>query len=170
MRAVGSSLTRPDAMPKVTGTALYAGDIDLPGQLWLKTVFAGVPHARVRAVQVEAARKAPGVVAVLLAADVPVNEYGLIMPDQPVLCGTGSSAQAELIRWEADHIALIVAETPEQADAAARLVRLEADPLPVLTTIEQAMAADAPALHPYAFRYPYGERNLASNVLLEYNL
>jgi CO/xanthine dehydrogenase Mo-binding subunit len=94
MRAVGSSLPRIDAVAKVTGAALYAGDIDLPGQAWLKVVFAGVPHARITAIDVSAALEMPGVVAVLTAADVPVNEYGLIMPDQPVLCGPGSTPQA----------------------------------------------------------------------------
>ncbi|MFN3980945.1 MAG: hypothetical protein ACK4SA_11240, partial [Caldilinea sp.] len=68
MRAVGSSLPRIDAAEKVTGAGVYAGDIDLPGQAWLKVVFAGTPHARIRAMDVSAARAMPGVVAVLTAA------------------------------------------------------------------------------------------------------
>jgi xanthine dehydrogenase YagR molybdenum-binding subunit len=55
MRAIGSSLPRIDAVDKVTGAAHYPGDIDLPGQAWLKIVFAGVPHARINAVDVRAA-------------------------------------------------------------------------------------------------------------------
>ena len=174
MRATGSSLgaslPRIDAAAKVTGAARYAGDVDLPNQAWMKVVFAGVPHAEINAVDVEAARAAPGVIAVLTAADVPVNEYGLIMPDQPVLCGTGSTEQARTIRWEADHIAVVVAETQAEAEAAARLVKLDATPLPVLTDPFAAMEPDAPLLHPRPFRYPYGERDLNSNVLLEYKL
>ena len=123
MRAVGSSMPRVDAADKVTGTARYPGDIDLPSQAWFKIVFAGVPHARILDMDVSAAEAAPGVIAVLTAKDVPVNEYGLIMPDQPVLCGVGSTAQAEVVRWEADHVALVVAETQAQAEAAAKLVR-----------------------------------------------
>ena len=91
MRAVGSSYPREDALPKVTGTATYPGDIDLPGQAWLKIVFAGVPHAQIHAIDTAAAEAAPGVIAVLTAKDVPVNEYGLAMFDQPVLCGPGST-------------------------------------------------------------------------------
>ncbi len=170
MRAVGSSPTRFDAIPKVTGAARFPGDIDLPGQCWLKIVFAGVPHARVRHVETTAARAAPGVVAVFVAADVPVNEYGLIMPDQPVLCGTGSTRQAEIVRWEADHIAFVVAETPEQAEAAAALVRLECDPLPAVFDPQEALQPGAPVLHPNPFRFPYGERSLDSNLLLEYHI
>ncbi|MCB0050031.1 MAG: aldehyde oxidase, partial [Caldilinea sp.] len=117
MRAVGSSLPRIDAVEKVTGAAVYPGDIDLPGQVWLKIVYAGVAHARIIGVDIAAARAMPGVIAVLTAADVPVNEYGLIMPDQPVLCGVGSTPQAEVVRWEADHVALVVAESEAQAEA-----------------------------------------------------
>ena len=122
MRAVGSSMPRVDAAEKVTGAARYPDDIDLPGQAWLKIVFAGVPHARIRRMDVTAAELAPGVIAVLTAKDVPVNEYGLIMPDQPVLCGLGSSAQAEVVRWEADHVAFVVAETRLQAERAAKSI------------------------------------------------
>ena len=170
MRAVGSSLPRIDAVEKVTGTAVYAGDIDLPGQAWLKIVYAGVAHARIIGVDIAAARAMPGVIAVLTAADVPVNEYGLIMPDQPVLCGPGSTPQAEVVRWEADHVALVVAESEAQAEAAAKAVAIRYEELPVVASIGEALAPDAPILHPNPFRYPYGERNLHSNVLLEYHL
>jgi CO/xanthine dehydrogenase Mo-binding subunit len=170
MRAVGSSLPRVDAAEKVAGTALFAGDIDLPGQLWLQVVFAGFAHGRITAVHTAQAAAAPGVVAVLTAADVPVNEYGLIMPDQPVLCGVGSTPQAELVRWEADHVALVVAESPAQAAAAAKLVKVDYDPLPVLTDPIAAMQSGAPILHPYRFRFPYGERDWSSNVLHAYRL
>jgi CO/xanthine dehydrogenase Mo-binding subunit len=168
--SLGRSLARIDAADKVTGAARYAGDVELPNQAWMKIVFAGVPHAQINAVEVEAARAAPGVIAVFTAEDVPVNEYGLIMPDQPVLCGTGSTEQALTVRWEADHIAAIVAETQAQAEAAAKLVKLDATPLPVLADPFDAMQPGAPILHPRPFRYPYGERELNSNVLLEYKL
>ena len=170
MRAVGSSLPRVDALEKVTGAGIYAGDMDLPGQAWLKIVFAGIPHARIKAMDVSAARAMPGVIAVLTAADVPVNEYGLIMPDQPVLCGLGSTPQAEIVRWEADHVALVVAESKAEAEAAARAISIEYEPLPVITDPFEAMAPGAPPLHPYSFPYPYGERDPQSNVLLEYRL
>jgi CO/xanthine dehydrogenase Mo-binding subunit len=170
MRAVGSSMTRVDAAAKVAGTARFPGDIDIPGQAWLKIVFAGFVHGRIRSVDTTAAEAAPGVLAVLTAKDVPVNEYGLVMPDQPVLCGVGSTPQAELVRWEADHVAFVVAETQAQAEAAAKLVQVDYEPLPIVTDPIAAMQPDAPILHPHAFRYPYGERDLNSNVLRSYLL
>ena len=171
MRAVGSSLPRFDAAEKVTGQAAYPGDIDLPNQAWLKIVFARVPHARILHLDTTRAAAAAGVVAVLTAADVPVNEYGLVMPDQPVLCGLGSTPQAEFVRWEGDKIALIVAETPAQAEAAAGLLDIEYEPLPVITDPEQALAAGAQPLHPHPFsNFPYEERDRQSNLLVTHRL
>ena len=171
MRAVGSSLPRFDAAEKVTGQAAYPGDIDLPNQAWLKIVFARVPHARILRLDTTRAAAADGVVVVLTAADVPVNEYGLVMPDQPVLCGLGSTPQAEFVRWEGDKIALIVAETPEQAEAAAGLLDIEYEPLPVITDPEQALAAGAQPLHPHPFsNFPYEERDRQSNLLVAHRL
>ena len=171
MRAVGSSIPRFDAVEKVTGQAAYPGDIDLPNQAWLKIVFARVAHARVVRLDTTRAAAVEGVVAVFTAADVPVNEYGLVMPDQPVLCGPGSTPQAEVVRWEGDKVALIVAETPAQAEAAARLLDIEYETLPVITDTEQALAADAQPLHPHPFsNFPYEERDRRSNLLVSHRL
>ena len=171
MRAVGSSIQRSDAVDKVTGRAVYAGDIDLPGQAWLAIVYAPAPHAHITHIDTAPALAALGVIAVLTAADVPVNEYGLILPDQPVLCGPGSTAQAQTVRWEADQLAVVVAETAAQAQVAAKLVQVEYTQLPVVTDPVAALAADAPIIHPHPFsRFPYGERDASSNLLLEYHL
>ncbi|MBX3014807.1 MAG: xanthine dehydrogenase family protein [Caldilineaceae bacterium] len=171
MRAVGASISRGDATDKVQGKTAYAGDLDLPGQAWLKIVFAGVPHAQLTAVETAAAAAAPGVIAVLTAKDVPVNEYGLAMYDQPVLCGVGSTRQAERVRWEADQVAVVVAETQAQAEAAAKLVQLTYAPLPLVTDPLVAMQPGAPLLHPDEFNgYPYGVRDRSSNVLHAYRI
>jgi CO/xanthine dehydrogenase Mo-binding subunit len=165
MRAVGSSIPRFDAVDKVTGAAPYPGDIDLPGQAWAKIVFAGLPHARIVRVETGQAEAAPGVLAVLTAKDVPVNEYGLIIFDQPVFCGPGSTPAAERVRWEADRVAVVVAETQAQAEYAAKLVQIEYEPLPVVSDPLLAMQPDAPVLHPDAFPFPFGERDWNSNIL-----
>ncbi len=171
MRAIGSSIQRSDVVDKVTGRAAFAGDIDLPGQAWLALVYAPAPHAHITRIDTAPALAAPGVIAVLSAADVLVNEYGLILPDQPVLCGPGSTRQAETVRWEADRLAVVVAETAAQAKAGAALVKVEYTELPVVTDPVAALRADAPVLHPHVFsKFPYGERDNSSNLLLEYHL
>ena len=163
MRAVGSSIPRVDARDKVTGEALYPGDIDRPDQLWLKVVFAERAHARVRRIDAAAAEAAAGVVAVFTAADVPNNEYGLIMPDQPVLCGPGAqrgATDADVVRFVGDQVAVIVAETEAKANAAARLLVIDYEDLPVVSDPLAAMQPDSPLVHAYH----------DSNVLLEYHV
>jgi CO/xanthine dehydrogenase Mo-binding subunit len=101
MSSVGQPVRRVDALGKVTGEALFPGDIHLPNSLAAKILFAGRPHAVIRRVDTGEAERLPGVVAIFTARDVPVNEYGLIMPDQPVLVGSADRRSGALsaIRW-----------------------------------------------------------------------
>jgi CO/xanthine dehydrogenase Mo-binding subunit len=149
MSVVGQSVQRIDAYSKVTGEAQYPGDIDLPGQAMMKILFASRPHALIRSIDTSAAEALPGVIAVFTARDVPVNEYGLIMPDQPVLCGPGSNKPfADRVRFIGDQVALVVAETEEIAAHARDLIQVEYEDLPVLTDVEKAIQRGAPLLHP----------------------
>src|SRR6185295_9867817 len=118
-------------------------------QLWMKVLFSARVHARIVSIDVSAALAYPGVVAVLTAADVPLNEYGLIMPDQPVLCGLGSSkAGADIVRCRMDQVALIIAETEEAAAQGRDLGHVDYEDLPAVTDLQTAMRDDAPQLHP----------------------
>jgi CO/xanthine dehydrogenase Mo-binding subunit len=149
---VGTSSRRIDAEAKVTGAARYPADRIPAGALVTRVVFTNQPHARLLAIDTSAAEAVSGVVAVLTSADVPVNEYGLTMFDQPVLIGvtsTGRSAVAcDVSRWEADHLAVVVAETIEAADAAAAAIDVTWEPLPVVADLDAALAPGAPILHP----------------------
>ena len=119
MSQVGKSVTRVDAIGKVTGDALYPGDINKPNQAYMKILFAHRPHAIVQKIDTSAAEALDGVIAVFTAKDVPNNEYGLIMPDQPVLCGPGSNKPfGDRVRFVGDQVALVVAETPQIATRA----------------------------------------------------
>ena len=84
---IGQSVSRIDARGKVTGETSYPGDLAMQGMLHMKILFAERPHARVKSIDTGKAEAAPGVAAVYTAKDIPVNEYGLQIPDQPVLCG-----------------------------------------------------------------------------------
>lgn len=153
--AIGQSEFRIDAPGKVTGETLYPGDIQHDNFLHAKVVFSGQPHARMVSIDVSAAEALTGVVAVLTSADVPVNEYGLTMHDQPVLIGVAHSGRSEVpcdvSRWEADHVAVVVAETADIAYRAAELIEIEWEPLPILDTIEAALNSDV-LIHPESGR------------------
>lgn len=146
---IGQSVTRVDAVAKVKGEALYPGDFNFPNQTYMKILFANRPHARIKSIDVSDALRIEGVIAVFTAADVPVNEYGLIMPDQPVLCGPGSSKPfADRVRFIGDQVALVVAESEAIADKALHAIRVEYEDLPVVTDPREAMKEGAPLLHP----------------------
>ncbi len=149
MQTLGKSVKRVDAVSKVTGEAKYPGDIDLPGQLYMKILFANRPHAIIHNIDTSAAEALPGVVAVFTAKDVPVNEYGLIMPDQPVLCGPGSNkAFADRVRFVGDQVALVVAESEAIAAQGRDLIQVDYEDLPVVTDHLRAMRDNSVLLHP----------------------
>ncbi|MFQ5556247.1 MAG: xanthine dehydrogenase family protein molybdopterin-binding subunit [Acidimicrobiales bacterium] len=149
---VGASPRRVDAADKVTGAARYPADRIPTDALVAKVVFTNQPHARLSRLDTTAAESTPGVVAVFTGADVPVNEYGLTLLDQPVFVSvdhTGrSSVPCDVSRWEADHLALVVAETVAAAEAGAAALEAEWEPLPVVADIDAALAPDAPLVHP----------------------
>ena len=165
--AIGQSIPRIDARDKVTGAALYSGDLTMPGMLHMKILFAGRPYARVVSIDTSKAEAFPGVVAVFTAKDVPVNEYGLQRPDQPVLCGPalaplcppiskcgnwgmkgGQDEGRDIVRFVGDQVAVVVAETEKAAEAASRLIVVEYEDLPVVTDAVAAMHPGAPLVHP----------------------
>ena len=160
-QTVGISVNRIDNLEKVTGKALYPGDFNLPDQCFMKTIFSERAHAKIVHLDVSQAEKYPGVLAVLTARDVPCNEYGLISPDQPVLCGPGSDKPfADHARFVGDQLALIIAETEEIAEQAAALIKIEFQDLPVITDMMQAMEPEAIKIHP--------DRD--SNIFCEYHI
>ncbi len=149
MATIGESVRRVDAISKVTGEALYPGDINMPDQAMMKILFAGRPHAIIRRIDTSKAEALEGVLAIFTARDVPNNEYGLIMPDQPVLCGPGSAKPgADRVRFVGDQVALAVAETEEIAARALELIEVEYEDLPVLTNPRDSMAGGAELIHP----------------------
>jgi len=135
-----TNVTRVDAHDKVTGAANYPGDIAPENALFGKVLFSGQPHARMVSMDLEKATAVSGVVAIFTAKDVPVNEYGLILPDQPVMVGFGTAkAHADVSLWEGDHVAVIVAESEEAAAEARDLIDIEWEQLPIVTDAREAM-------------------------------
>lgn len=158
---IGVSLPRLDGVGKVTGETQYPADIDVDGQLWLTIRYSDCVHARILAIDTHQALAYPGVVAVFTAKDVPVNEYGLVIKDQPVLCGPGSTIEgADVVRCLMDNIAVVVAESAEAATAAAQLITVEYEDLPPIFDPEAAMQDGAPQLHS---RYP-------NNIIKHYRI
>jgi CO/xanthine dehydrogenase Mo-binding subunit len=149
--AIGTSEPLVDGPAKAAGTARFPADLGAPGDLVAKVVFSGRPHARMLAMETREAAATPGVVAVLTARDVPMNEYGLVRRDQPVLVGADGNGRsrvpADVSRWEADHIAVVVAETEGAACAAAERIAVTWEDLPLVGDVRAALRG-ATRVHP----------------------
>lgn len=148
-KVISESIKRVDAHGKVTGETLYPGDINIEGQLWMRVKFSERAHARVVNVNASKAEALPGVARVFTSHDVPVNEYGLVIKDQPVLCGPGGEkAGADVARCYMDMVATVVAETDAIAQEALDLIDVQYEALPAVFDPEEAMTEAAPQLHP----------------------
>ncbi|AUG78963.1 xanthine dehydrogenase [Kitasatospora sp. MMS16-BH015] len=134
MSAIGADVTRLEDDRLLRGWGRFHDDVIRPGQLWLRIVRSPLAHARILAVHTEEAAAAPGVVAVLTAADlaglprIPVRQPhpGIDFAPylQPVLA-------TEWVRYAGEPIAAVLADDPYLAEDAAELVRLEAEELPI---------------------------------------
>ena len=120
---ISTRVKRLDGPDKVAGRAKYSFDINRPGMIFGKIVRSPHPHARIVSVDLSEARRAPGVKAALVWKD--------------------ADAQA---MYQGDPVAAVAAETEEQAEDAARLVKVTYDVLQHVASVEQAMAADAPKI------------------------
>jgi len=152
-KVLGTRWARVDALEKATGKAVFAGDLSMEGMTYAKLLFSDRPHARIVGVDTQDAEALPGVVAVLVAEDVPVNEYGLMENDEPVLCG-------DKVRSIGDKVALVIADTEKTAEGARDLISVEYKDLPVVSDPREAMTETAPRVHE--------ERE--SNILVEYHV
>jgi CO/xanthine dehydrogenase Mo-binding subunit len=132
---------RNDARAKVTGRARFTDDLKVPGTLHAVPVYTDHVHARIRKIDTARARAATGVVRVITARDVPgENTCGLIVKDTPILA-------EGLIRSEGDVVALVVARDRRTARAAAGLVVVDAEELPAVLDVDEALKPGAPLVH-----------------------
>lgn len=143
-RAVGGSTLRVDTLGKVTGQARYAEDIDAPGLLHARVARSPHYHATLVALDPAPALQVPGVLRVITAADIPgENSFVEYSREEPVLVPVGGE-----VKMRGAPLAIVVAETRDGAEAGARAVRADYEPLPVVLTSAEALAAGAPSLHP----------------------
>ncbi|MCX6132853.1 MAG: xanthine dehydrogenase family protein molybdopterin-binding subunit [Ignavibacteriales bacterium] len=140
-KIIGKSERRVDSWGKVTGRAKFAEDYSVGHQLWGKVLRSKFPHALVRSIDVSTAAKLPGVEAVLTAKDIPGSRvFGIVQKNQQILV-------EDRVRYLGDGLALVAATSKEAAEQALALIRVEYEPLPVVSDPEEAMKPEAPALH-----------------------
>jgi CO/xanthine dehydrogenase Mo-binding subunit len=138
---VGTRAPRVEGEDKVTGRALFGADLTFDNMLWGQPVRTPYPHARIVCIDKSKAEAMPGVVRVLTAEDVPGSRtFGVVVPHQPVLCW-------DRVRFMGDAVALVLAESREAAQAAARSVHVEYEVLESVFDPEEAIRPGAPQFH-----------------------
>jgi CO/xanthine dehydrogenase Mo-binding subunit len=143
LQVVGRSIPRVDGPAKVTGRAKYALDLTVPDMAHGSVVRADRAHARIAAIDAEEAERARGVLAVVTWERVAALDprFGHIVRDHPALA-------AGRVLYAGEPVALVVAESRRDAERAARLVRVDYEDLPAVIDADEALAPDAPVLHP----------------------
>jgi xanthine dehydrogenase large subunit len=127
----------------VRGAATYTDDIAEPrGTLHAAIGVSSVAHGRLRSLDLSAVRSAPGVVAVIVAADIPgVNDVGPIVRDDPILAES-------IVEFVGQPVFAVAATDVELARRAVRLARIEVEPLPAVLSIDDALARESYVLPP----------------------
>ncbi|MCP4248158.1 MAG: xanthine dehydrogenase family protein, partial [bacterium] len=166
---IGKPIPKLDAPEKATGLARYIEDIKLPRMLYGKILFADRPHARILNIDTAAAKSLPGVRAVITAADIELVPFGF--------GGDNTALKKDKVTCIRDEVAAVAADTPQTAAEAVKLIKVTYEDLPVVSSLEQALAEGAPVIHgttpnniPFSYDYAHGdvERGLSeSDVIVE---
>jgi aerobic carbon-monoxide dehydrogenase large subunit len=151
---IGESVRRVEDARFLTGAGQYTDDINLPNQRYAVFVRSPHAHAKIRSVDVKKAEAMPGVARVFTGADMAGKVNGLPCgwlitstdgqpmkePPHPVLA-------VDKVRYVGDHVALVVADTLQQAREAAEAVQVDYDELPAVVDVRDAAKGKGPALH-----------------------
>jgi len=139
---IGQSLPRVDGQDKVTGRAVFTGDLRLPGMAYGKVLRSPLPHARVRRIDGRSAASLPGVLAVLTRENLHVAfpYHGSYVKDQPILA-------LDKVRYTGDMVAAVAATEERIALEALGRIEVEYEELPAVTTVEEALKEGAPLVH-----------------------
>ena len=142
---IGKTFRRLDYETKVTGTAQYLADMNVPGMCHGKILRSPYPHARITRIDTSEAMKVAGVMAVLTRDDIVQDEgiepyYGPVFKDQTIVA-------VEKVRHVGDPVAAVAALTIDAAEEALRLIEIEYEELPAVLDVNGALAPGARLVH-----------------------
>ena len=150
-RIFGSGIRRREDPRLITGGSVYTDDVTLPGMVHAAILRSPHAHARITGVDTGAAAAAPGVIAVYTGTDVdgvlaPIP-CAWIPPDSDVKAVAHPAIAKDVVRYQGDAVAVVVADTRYQAEDALELINVGYEPLPAVVNPAAAMDAGAPQLH-----------------------
>jgi CO/xanthine dehydrogenase Mo-binding subunit len=139
-RVIGKPVERVDGPEMLSGQALYGPDMKLPGMLWGKILRSPIPHGRVLRIDVEKAKKHPGVKAVICPQDVPARRYGYAIEDEYIFA-------IDKVVYVGQPVAAVAAVDEETAEEALSLIDVDYEELPAVFEAEEALRDEAPLVH-----------------------
>ena len=157
---VGADISRLGGVERVNGSQAFLADLDIAGMAHVKLVTLDVGRARVNGIDAGRARAVPGVIDIITPAELPdpMPRFGPAYQDRPVIA-------VEETRYHGEPVAAVIAESKDIAAYAAGLVEVDYEPLPAVTSIEAALAPDAPLVQPFELRNgPLTETNILKEM------
>jgi carbon-monoxide dehydrogenase large subunit len=149
-RLFGARVRRREDERLVTGRGRYVADVTLPGMLHVAVHRSPHAHARIVRIEAAAARRRPGVVQVLVPADVAALERMPLLVPHPSLIAPARPEilPREIVSYAGQPVALVVAESAAQATDALDALHVEYEPLPAVASLDDALRSDGPRVHP----------------------
>ena len=150
-RIFGSGIRRREDPRLITGGATYTDDVQLPGMLYAAMLRSPHAHAKINSIDITSAVGARGVVAVYTGADIEGVLNGIpcawVPPGADLVAVTHPAIAKDVVRYQGDAVAVVVAEDRYQAEDALELINVDYEILPSVTNPEAAMKPGAPQLH-----------------------
>jgi CO/xanthine dehydrogenase Mo-binding subunit len=150
---IGASYERGDGYEKARGLAIYGTDVTVPKMLHAKILRSPAPHAMIRNINVEKAKRLKGVHAVVTGLDYPDSRWGAHLADQTIY-------GVDRVRYVGEAVAGVAAVDEDTAQEAVELIEVEYEDLPVLFDPDEALKPDAILIHPDLGEYDYNEHVL----------
>jgi carbon-monoxide dehydrogenase large subunit len=148
-RLLGARVRRREDPRLVTGRGRYVADVALPGALHVAVHRSPHAHARLGKIDADAARRRPGVVRVVVPADVAtLGRLPLLVPHSSLTApACAEILPQEIVSYAGQPVGLVVAQSAAEADDALDALRVEYEPLPAVATLDDALRPGAPRVH-----------------------
>src|SRR5438270_10204475 len=158
-QVLGAAIKRREDPPFLTGSAKFTADLEVSNAAHVAILHSAHAHARLKNVDTSVAARMPGVVRIFTGADLAGKMLPLVCIFKPAevesqfpphhygVAGARTALATDRVRYAGDWIAAVVAETPQQAYDALAAIHVDYEPLPVVTTAEDALREGAPQLH-----------------------
>jgi len=169
LTVVGQRLPRPDAAPKVSGTAQFTADMSVPGMLIGRILHSPYSHAKIKKIDSSKAKNLPGVIAIITHADVPKRQFtrSAMSEGLPSFAFEGEVLDEYIIsdkaRYIGDWVAAVAAIDIYTAEAALDLIEVDYEPLPAVYDPFEAIKKGAPIIHEGK------ENNVAGTIIHAFN-